>query len=157
MELLLSTRLGAFIPNEQGPELNQLRVKAFITSFKNKFGFNELRARSTSLYNCHGLTFASRRTQIDDADIEWVLEEDGYTKVGDWKKVQIGDIIVYRYNGSIMHTGLVVKVNLEAELSQGLIECVLSKWGQGPEYFHHPANVPEYYGEWEFWTDRSDF
>jgi hypothetical protein len=45
-------------------------------------------------YNCHGLTFASRRTRI--YDVQQVLAEDAYEHIP-LNEVEPGDVIVYFY------------------------------------------------------------
>lgn len=65
-------------------------------------------------YNCHGLTFASRRTRIwDPAEVQKILNEDGYKRVEVYADISAGDIAIYRApvvsGGSIDHSGIVVQ------------------------------------------------
>lgn len=96
------------------------------------------RAEATALYNCHGLTFASRRTQIDDpAAIRLILDDDNYEEVSK-KDVLPGDIILYcSPNGDIEHSGIVVGAPTD-RLEQPRI---VSKWGIGPEFVHSATMV----------------
>jgi hypothetical protein len=91
-------------------------------------------------YNCHGLTFGSRRAGITVAGVAAVLEEDEYTKV-DKQDVLPGDIAIYFSTaepvGDIEHSGLVV----EAPDKLGNIKIV-SKWGYGDERVHFVPDCP---------------
>jgi hypothetical protein len=67
-------------------------------------------------YNCHGLTFASRRSNLEFSEIFQILEEDDYQHV-DRKDVMPGDIVVFISTGQIKgstpgdveHSGIVVE------------------------------------------------
>lgn len=49
-----------------------------------------------STYNCHGLTFASRRTQISQpSEVAKILADDDYTEIS-LKNVMVGDIAIYK-------------------------------------------------------------
>lgn len=92
-------------------------------------------------YNCHGLTFASRRTQIDDtAEVEKILVEDNYKLIAQ-PELLAGDIAIWREppenGGEIQHSGVVVKVLEHAS------PLVVSKWGDLHECIH-PANYGPY-------------
>lgn len=94
-------------------------------------------------YNCHGLTFGSRRAEVRFADVATVLEEDDYTEI-DKADVLPGDIAVYFSTGQkgspigdIEHSGLVVASPTEL----GAIKIV-SKWGYGDERVHFVADCP---------------
>lgn len=81
----------------------------------------------TGKYNCHGLTFASRRTAIEGPAVEKILRDDEYTEV-QIDKVLIGDIVVYRRGPDVLHSGIMVR---------GFPELlVLSKWGSAHEVVH---------------------
>ena len=85
------------------------------------------------VYNCHGLTFASRRTQVDGTStmsILQILAEDGYTEVPE-PLAKFGDVIVYYdSDGHAEHSGIVVS-RPDASVIQ-----VWSKWGRGYEMIH---------------------
>jgi len=89
------------------------------------------------VYNCHGLTFASRRTQLYDSTtivISKVLEDDGYTQVTE-RSTRVGDVVVYYdEKGEAQHSGIVVS-KLEAS-----VIMVWSKWGKGFEVVHPAGN-----------------
>jgi len=87
--------------------------------------------RACHTYNCHGLTFASRRTGItDSAEVQKILTHDGYEPV---QRVDIspGDIVIYvsLETNEIEHSGIIVHVD---EFGPK----VLSKWGYCHEVIH---------------------
>jgi len=87
-------------------------------------------------YNCHGLTFASRRTNITDLDaIDRIIAEDGYIPV-EKNDTYPGDIIIYGANsgdgGEIEHSGLIIGL-INAIIT---IPMVLSKLGECHEVVH---------------------
>lgn len=95
-------------------------------------------------YNCHGLTFASRRDWLaDDASIAAVLEDDGDTEIR-LDAARPGDVIVYRYpDGAVEHTGIIYRI----DAGPPRVPWVLSKWGFWGEYLHRYDNCP-YAGGW---------
>lgn len=100
--------------------------------------------RSTSVsygYNCHGLTFASRRTQITDAqEVRKIIANDGYSQVVDRNSVSPGDIVLYiSRDGDIEHSGLVVEVRKNELIP---LVMVLSKWGAAHEVIHGLSDCP---------------
>jgi hypothetical protein len=93
-------------------------------------------------YDCHGLTFASRRSGICPSNVvQKILLEDNYKPVllGD---VLPGDIIIYvGSDGEIGHSGIVVE--LRKSLSGQVIDtCVVSKWGGAHESIHPSRHCP---------------
>src|SRR2546430_14604689 len=87
---------------------------------------SKLRTDPNPRYNCHGLTFASRRTCVlDENEISRILQEDGYEPVGR-EAVLPGDIAVYYSNNgsSIDHSGIVVS----APEGPGGVPMICSKW-----------------------------
>ena len=84
----------------------------------------------SSVYNCHGLTFASRRTVIDKPnDIERIIQDDDYGEV-DHSDVKPGDIAVYYSGGDAEHSGIVIEISDDRPIK------ILSKWGVGQEVRH---------------------
>lgn len=85
------------------------------------------------VYNCHGLTFASRRTQVDETSatsISKILDDDGFTEVPA-SQTRLGDVVVYYDDtGSAQHSGIVI---CRDEMNT---PKVWSKWGKGYEWFH---------------------
>lgn len=85
-------------------------------------------------YNCHGLTFAARRTWIWKAsEIAKVLRDDEYQEV-DLKEILPGDIAVYYSNGDAEHSGVVMRT--------APVPVILSKWGVGQEVLHNVNDCP---------------
>ena len=91
-------------------------------------------------YNCHGLTFASRRTQILlSADVRRILGDDDYVQIGT-KDVLAGDIVIYiGEDGDIEHSGIVMDVPKGMLV---VIPKVLSKWGSAHEVVHNVLDCP---------------
>lgn len=86
------------------------------------------------IYNCHGLSFSSRRTSIiDDEFIRLILDDDGYIYVTP-EDVLPGDIIMYYdKKGRIEHSGIVISSPNEEQLK---IPRIVSKWGKFREVIH---------------------
>ena len=87
----LDTARGNPIPNEQGPAVTDEYVELARRSHRSLLASPLVRglSRPSSRYNCHGLVFGSRRTNIppagfDDSDlIDWILSEDGFHRVSE--------------------------------------------------------------------------
>jgi hypothetical protein len=108
-----------------------------------KLRFPEVLHRSTeptAMYNCHGLTFASRRTGITrPGQIRTILKDDEYQPVKN-KDLEIGDIAIYvDQSGDIFHSGIIVRLQ---ELHGIKVPWVLSKWGDGHEAVHKLRDCP---------------
>jgi hypothetical protein len=109
------------------------------------------RTKTSYIYNCHGMTFASRRTCIyGSAEVRKILREDDYEEV-DANKVLPGDVVAYydTNNVDIEHTGVVV----ETMRSKGILNAPLicSKWGKGGEFIHSLADCPYNIGSIKFY------
>jgi hypothetical protein len=100
------------------------------------------RTRMSALYNCHGLTFASRRTKIVDLHgIQNILTDDSWEEVP-LGKILPGDIVLYSSEeGDINHSGIVV--TCEPPLN---LPLVCSKWGNSGEFIHQLSDCPSIYG-----------
>ena len=85
------------------------------------------------VYNCHGLTFASRRTQVDEAGVTTIakiLKDDGFQEVPE-PQTRIGDVVIYYdEGGAAQHSGIVI--------GRDAMNCpkIWSKWGKGYEWTH---------------------
>jgi hypothetical protein len=138
-QLRLDSRQGNQIENETNREPPRYGDTEQIAQYKKNFPSGNHRHRPTNAtrrYNCHGLTFASRRTWIWRAEsIQQILKEDDYTVV-DLIDVMPGDVIVYYNSGDTEHSGVVVNVN---NLS---VPIILSKWGPCHEVIHPMAECP---------------
>jgi hypothetical protein len=104
----------------------QLQVQAF----KRKYPRGQHRPTPPSfVYNCHGLTFAARRTAIFDPNVvKQILAQDDYIEVN-YRDLIAGDIVVYYKDGDVEHSGIVVEVTQVGPR-------VLSKWGHLHEVIH---------------------
>ncbi len=147
--------MGQEIPNMQLPDAPPHIVEQTSAALRRRFPFVDLRRPPTGLYNCHGLTFATRRTAIPDAEtIQAILNDDGYRRIP-LSDVQAGDIVIYRDGQEISHTGLVLKtVEGYPEGTTLRRTEVLSKWGQAGEYYHAAGEGPYAKHRVEYWTDR---
>lgn len=89
----------------------------------------------TNAFNCHGLTFAARRTQIpNSASVAQIIKEDGYRELAP-PEILPGDIAVYWKDGEIAHSGVVMYI-------VNGVTWVLSKWGQLHEAIHRTLDCP---------------
>jgi hypothetical protein len=91
-------------------------------------------------YNCHGLTFAGRRTQITSSvEVRKILDDDDY-QIIQQNAVLPGDIVIYiSQESEIEHSGIVVF--FDQQLIGGAIR-VLSKWGGAHEVIHSLMECP---------------
>lgn len=107
------------------------------------------RAPGCCRYNCHGLTFASRRTGIWDAEsVTKILKMDGYEKIQP-SDVLPGDVLLYvSAEGDIEHSAVVVIKPTRESLN---IPIVFSKWGIGPEFIHPANNCPYAFNNHEYY------
>lgn len=125
----VETRQGTAIDNQQDwDELTPFYLKQ-VKDWENKHKPPEAIHGSfaSPVYNCHGLTFASRRTCI--FDIACIIKDDDYCEV-EPSKVRLGDIVVYYSGGDAEHSGIVI------EISKDGYKKILSKWGRGKEVIH---------------------
>lgn len=134
-ELNLHTRAENQIENE----INRSPVRPMDVVLsreyeKNYPGGKHRPVQPSRKYNCHGLTFASRRTWIwKPSEIQKILMDDDYQSV-ELKDVLPGDIAVYLQNGDPEHSGIVVEA--------GYVPLILSKWGAAHEVIHRVNDCP---------------
>lgn len=103
---------------------------------------------SSLIFNCHGLTFASRRTSIHEEDVvrRLLANEDDYTEMH-IRDVLPGDIVVYYGpRNTIPHTGVVISMPQERDFG---MPWIVSKWGHFREYMHRANQVPP---QWSYET-----
>jgi hypothetical protein len=136
-ELRMDSRQGNQIENETNREPARYGDIEQINSYRKNFqNGNHRPTNATRRYNCHGLTFASRRTWIWKAEtIQQILREDDYTEV-ELKDVMPGDVVVYYNSGDTEHSGVVINVN------KLKVPIILSKWGPCHEVIHQLAECP---------------
>jgi len=103
-------------------------------------------------YNCHGLVFASRRTNIPPAGlasaglIEMILREDQFYPIPE-ADAREGDIALWRSERDVEHTGIVCRV----ERDPFRVVFVWSMWGGLGEFVHNLACTPYNWCQVEFW------
>jgi hypothetical protein len=155
----LSTALGTPIENIRREEFFPAKMEAAIQYSKKMCPNAQLRS-ATSIYNCMGMVFASRRTCVGIDDLEpvlrLILREDGYREVTNPADLKEGDVVVYKDNnsGETTHVGIVSRITPDLLNASYLIE-VTSQWGAHGEYVHKADEVPHFLGQpAEFWTDR---
>jgi hypothetical protein len=77
--------------------------------------------------NCHGWVFTGGHFQLGGSDVAVILKENDYQEIPEPRP---GDLVVYRENGNISHTGIVRYV------AAGQPVLVESKWGNLGIYIH---------------------
>lgn len=103
----------------------------------------------TGRYNCHGLVFACRRTNVGvvgaEVSIDNLLRRDHYEQVS---SPQVGDLIIYRHNDqrSIDHSGIVCRLE-----PLGNQVFVWSMWGGLGEFEHQAGLSPYQDCSMEYW------
>ena len=135
-ELDLHTRCENQVKNEINREPIRYGDQRAIGDYRKQYPSTLHRPVGPSrIYNCHGLSFASRRTWIwSPAEIAKILTDDEYKKV-DRTDVLPGDIVIYFTRGDAEHSGLVVSVD-------NLGPRVPSKWGACHEVVHRLNECP---------------
>lgn len=138
--ITLHTRRGNHISNEQCDITAW--DKAWFADIERSWPLGVMRCESTGIFNCHGLTFASRRTSVSDSkEVSKILEDDGYEGV-EKSDLMPGDIILYRGDkGDIEHSGMIVDV---PDGNFG-IPRIISKWGKFQERIHMANQCPYNY------------
>lgn len=141
--LALQTRNGNNIANVQDLEVPRHRREATKALIRQLLGLDfprvTERREATATYNCHGMTFASRRTGIyETAAIELILLDDAYREIGE-EQVLPGDIVLYFEPEGLAHSGVVVAVE---QLGSVAVPKVISKWGVAGEYIHPLRTCP---------------
>jgi len=150
--LLLQAYDGTDIPNSIDPDPSPKYIDAAMPD-RLLLASVQILQPPTGRYNCHGLVFASRRTNIppaglpDAVDIDSLLRSDGYEPTAPPPK--IGDIVVYRGPaGEIEHTGFVVHIETIGRVSKAF---VWSKWGALMEVQHREDLSPYEDCKIEYW------
>lgn len=138
-QLALHTRCEYQIRNNLDRRPEAYTLHASMERWKKKFP-NELHrpVGPSHKYNCHGLTFASRRTEVENPqDILKILEDDDYRKVSP-DTVLPGDIVIYYGpEGDVIHSGIVTQIEQPLK-----VPVVLSKWSNIHEVVHRVGNCP---------------
>lgn len=152
--IALETHLGEPIPNWIDADMT-LGMVAFArqqyAQLLNNAGVRQV-GPSTGRYNCHGLVFASRRTNVPPAGvgstglIDRVLQEDQFFRVAE-ADAKEGDLVVWRQQDEVDHTGIVC--HLERHPIRVLF--VWSMWGGLGEFVHRLPLTPYNDCSIEFW------
>lgn len=141
MTIRLETSKRSGIRNFQGCEISEFH-RNWNEEIKKTYPRVTPRTDMSALYNCHGLTFACRRTRIEETnDVLRILLDDHWAEV-DLQDVLPGDIVVYfSEEGEANHSGLVVTYDQDSKLPM-----ICSKWNLGGEYIHAISDCPDIYG-----------
>ena len=146
VELRLDTRQRTQISNyvdNRTPTAGELNYAA---ALRQKYPNAEHRNTAVChTYNCHGLTFAGRRTRVaPGSEVRKILIEDGYQKI-EYAELSSGDVVIYvsKETGDIEHSGFVIK-------KDAFGPWVLSKWGSAHEVVHR-------LGDSEYDPDNAEF
>jgi len=139
-QLNLHTRCENQIVNEINREPIRPGDLLAAQDYRARYPYEQHRPTSPSRkYNCHGLSFANRRTWIKDAsEIAKIVAEDDYVVV-DVQDVLPGDIAVYYKDGDAEHSGIVVGLHKVQHLN---VPVILSKWGACHEVIHLVSQCP---------------
>jgi hypothetical protein len=130
----LQTSKQSNIPNEQFiDDAKSLLFQSQLSALKLKFLGAIFKSGPSSIYNCHGMTFANRRTGIYEVGIiSKILVDDCYVEIRK-EDVLPGDIVLYySSDGDIEHSGIVT----ESPKESLNIPFVVSKWGEAFEVIH---------------------
>lgn len=109
-------------------------------------------ARPADLYNCHSFATTGGEGDLFDPFLReshphWInnpmhqLLTGPFSQLRETQRVHPGDVIVYRKEGRVTHTGIVREV--DADGNPSLIE---SKYGVLGRYMHEPFDIPASYG-----------
>ncbi len=141
MAIRLETSLCRGIDNSQENEISTFHLN-WSKEIPKLFPKAEKRTEPSPIYNCHGLTFACRRTKIVKSNsLQFILTDDRYSEIG-IKDALPGDIIIYySEEGDPNHSGIIV--SNEPPL---YIPRICSKWGSAGEYIHNLTHCPKQYG-----------
>ena len=156
-KIALQTSIGNDIDNYQIEELSQYEINSFANYSQARWLGCKFKGQPTPKYNCHGFTFASRRTNIDKtSELRKILKEDSYIEVSSID-VMAGDVVLYVDNSGssdIKHSGMVVGVDLRNEIPFILI---LSKWGKYKEVVHPVHNCGYDNYNLEYWRNNHGY
>ena len=134
----LETSKGTGINNFQEFDISQTQ-KNWDAEIPKKYPLAVRRTEMSALYNCHGLTFASRRTRVENTrDVHRILNDDSWIEVPEGPDVLAGDLVVYySEDGDANHSGIVVQC-----CPPLYVPVVCSKWGSSGEFVHSVRYYP---------------
>lgn len=150
----LCTRLGREIPNAQDQDPAPHVAARLAEVHRKASPMATMRRPATGQYNCHGMTFANRRTGIyNPKDVEAILQDDGYRRIKA-AEAQPGDLVLCHDGKEVSHTAVITRIERSDDLVGGQAVWVLSKWGQAGEYLHTLTDGPYKEQSTAFWTER---
>lgn len=150
--IALQTRERWDIPNSQSFETS-LWCEAQLEEFRRRYSHALFRTGIIPIYNCHGLTFAARRSTIwETTAVQRIVGDDRYEQVSR-EETQAGDIILYvsADDGDVEHSGVVV----EPPTPPLFVPKVWSKWGFGAEVIHYANYCPYDFSQARYYRIRS--
>jgi len=140
--IVVQTRLGANVENNQHKKIEGWEL-AKADEIRKRYNLAIFRTEPCGMYNCHGLTFASRRTRIyEPKEIAKILDHDYYQEL-DIADLLPGDIVVYYDSGDAQHSGIIIRVD---SVGTAKVPIVVSKWGNGQEVIHQVTMCPYFTG-----------
>ena len=141
MAIRLETSKARAIDNHHDSDISSAHLHWCKSLGKRHPGAKQ-RTSPSPRFNCHGLTFAARRTKVlDRRNIERILKDDEYEEVG-YNDLLPGDVVLYfGEDGDPNHSGIVVEIPEQIRVPK-----ICSKWGVAGEYIHSLNDVPELYG-----------
>jgi len=162
----LQTRLCNDISNEINRERAQDGVQLAVDRLMQQHPDAIPRTTNPSLkYNCHGLTFGARRTNIGEEGVTTIFKDDEYQEI-DRAHVMPGDIAVYRSkeNSEVQHSGIVTgepraspkRILTSDKATDALVgPWIVSKWGECHEALHRLYDCPYPDAEVKFYRVRT--
>ena len=132
-EIVVQTRLGNNLKNSQCWDDIPIGLIDYNLRTWDEYLDNEHTKqvnKESPIYNCHGLTFGSRRTHLNE--IDKILKEDFYKEVSS-DDIREGDVVVYVSDIGVIHSGIVIGIIEGKGIN---VPLVLSKWGLLGEYVH---------------------
>jgi hypothetical protein len=142
MTIRLETSTARGIDNHQNAQVTH-QVIAWDRKMQQDYPNAIPRTKVTVSYNCHGLTFASRRTWVyKSTSIQHILGDDHYEEIVDVHNVLPGDIAIYYSDkGDPNHSGVVVGAGPPL-----VVPVICSKWANTGEFIHSVRDCPTIYG-----------
>lgn len=133
MSIKLQTSKGTDIPNSQENTEHSLLYLKQLNDLKVEYVGSNFKSGPSQTYNCHGMTFANRRTGIYENEIiSRILNDDSYIEIKR-KDIMPGDIVLYfSQDGDAEHSGVI----LQCPSHQEIAPKILSKWGSSFEVIH---------------------
>ena len=134
--LKLYTMKHRFVENEMPLQIPLAGMRDVANAIEARYAARLISA--SSLYNCYGFAFASRRTAIMDGDeVTKILQDDGYRELPwDAREWDIGDVVLYKTQGDPISHVAVIHHKETHESGEVRDVYVVSAWGPSGEYIH---------------------